>query len=95
MVHCVQKPKTKDNGLTETDMYYYYFLFQGQEKHTQNNSFYENSAFATSEELEMPKDENEIHYGQIDFSTPQTKSTTVKGSEQETIYADVCGSGKD
>ncbi len=94
MVYYVQKPKTKDNGSTEKVMYYF-FLFQGQEKHMQINSIYDNSAFVTSEELEMPKDENEIHYGQIDFSTPQTKSTTVKGSEQETIYAEVCGSGKD
>ncbi|XP_058621620.1 B-cell receptor CD22-like isoform X2 [Onychostoma macrolepis] len=68
---------------------------QGQEKHMHINSIFDNSAFATSEELEMPKDENEIHYGQIDFSNPQTKSVTVKASEQETIYAEVSGSGKD
>ncbi len=90
----LQKPKS-NSGPTEKVMYYNFFLFQGQDKHIRINSIYDNSAFVTSEELEMPKDENEIHYGQIDFSTPQTKSTTVKGSEQETIYAEVCGSGKD
>uniref|UniRef100_A0A671NPQ4 Ig-like domain-containing protein n=1 Tax=Sinocyclocheilus anshuiensis TaxID=1608454 RepID=A0A671NPQ4_9TELE len=72
------------------------FLFQGQEKHVQVNSIYANRAFVMGEELEMPKDENDmIHYGEIDFSTPQTKSTTEKISGQETIYAEVCGSGKD
>ncbi len=74
---------------------YYFVLFQGQEQHMQINSIYNNSAFARSEELEMPKDENEIHYGQIDFSNPQTKIATAKYSGQETIYAEVCGSGKD
>uniref|UniRef100_A0A8C1HT21 Si:dkeyp-28d2.4 n=2 Tax=Cyprinus carpio TaxID=7962 RepID=A0A8C1HT21_CYPCA len=59
------------------------------------SSIYENSAFATTEELEMPKDETEIHYGQIDFSNSLTKSVTVKCPGQETIYAEVCGSGKD
>uniref|UniRef100_A0A673LRJ5 Ig-like domain-containing protein n=1 Tax=Sinocyclocheilus rhinocerous TaxID=307959 RepID=A0A673LRJ5_9TELE len=83
-----------DNGSTETPCII--FLFQGQEKHVQVNSIYANSAFVMGDELEMPKDENDmIHYGEIDFSTPQTKSTTEKISGQETIYAEVCGSGKD
>ncbi|XP_059391066.1 B-cell receptor CD22-like [Carassius carassius] len=68
---------------------------QSQEKHVQDNSVYANSAFAMGEELETPKDENDmIHYGEIHFSTFQTKSTTEKISGLETIYAEVCGSGK-
>ncbi|XP_067290405.1 platelet endothelial cell adhesion molecule-like [Pseudorasbora parva] len=68
---------------------------QCQEKQVQISSIYANGAFVSGEELEMPKDQNDIvHYGQIDFSTPQTKSTTVKSSGQETIYAQVRGSEK-
>ncbi|KTF84584.1 hypothetical protein cypCar_00026807 [Cyprinus carpio] len=68
---------------------------KSQEKHVQVNSVYANSAFVMAEELETPKDENDmIHYGEIDFSTLQTKSTTEKISGEETIYAEVCGSGK-
>ncbi|KAI2645696.1 Myelin-associated glycoprotein [Labeo rohita] len=64
-----------------------------QEK--QVSSIFANSAFVMDEELEMPKDENDIiHYGEIDFSTAQTKSNTEKISGQETIYAEVCASGK-
>uniref|UniRef100_A0A8C2IP03 Ig-like domain-containing protein n=1 Tax=Cyprinus carpio TaxID=7962 RepID=A0A8C2IP03_CYPCA len=92
MVYYVQKPKTMDPQKCHV---LFLFLFQGQEKHMEISSIYENSAFATTEELEMPKDETEIHYGQIDFSNSLTKSVTVKCSGQETIYAEVCGSGKD
>ncbi|XP_048029714.1 B-cell receptor CD22-like isoform X2 [Megalobrama amblycephala] len=54
---------------------------QGQEKQVQISSIYTNGAFVSDEELEMPKDENDkVHSGEIDFSTPQTKSTTVKSS---------------
>uniref|UniRef100_A0A8C2CS10 Ig-like domain-containing protein n=1 Tax=Cyprinus carpio TaxID=7962 RepID=A0A8C2CS10_CYPCA len=81
------------SGSTETPCII--FLFQSQEKHVQVNSVYGNSAFVMAEELETPKDENDmIHYGEIDFSTLQTKSTTEKISGEETIYAEVCGSGK-
>ncbi|KAL1248810.1 hypothetical protein QQF64_022128 [Cirrhinus molitorella] len=68
---------------------------QGREKDLQVNSIYNNSAFLMGEQPEMPNDENDIiHYGEINFSTAQTKSTTEKSSGQETIYAEVCGSGK-
>ncbi|XP_018939273.2 cell surface A33 antigen-like [Cyprinus carpio] len=82
--------RVKASIIRETDI-----SDQGQEKHMEISSIYENSAFATTEELEMPKDETEIHYGQIDFSNSLTKSVTVKCPGQETIYAEVCGSGKD
>ncbi|XP_016099857.1 sialic acid-binding Ig-like lectin 12 [Sinocyclocheilus grahami] len=83
--------RVKASIIRETD-----FSEQGQEKHVQVNSIYANRDFVMGEELEMPKDENDmIHYGEIDFSTPQTKSTTEKISGQETIYAEVCCSGKD
>lgn len=69
-------------------------LFQGQEKQMQ--TIYANGGFVTGEELEMPKDENDIvHYGEIDFSTPQTKIPTVQGSGQETVYAEVRGPGRE
>ncbi|XP_016301529.1 sialic acid-binding Ig-like lectin 12 [Sinocyclocheilus anshuiensis] len=87
----VRVQRVKASIIRETDV-----SDQGQEKHVQVNSIYANRAFVMGEELEMPKDENDmIHYGEIDFSTPQTKSTTEKISGQETIYAEVCGSGKD
>jgi len=71
-------------------------LFQGQEKQVQISSIFANGAFVSGEELEMPKDVNDIvHYGEIDFSTPQTKSTTVKSSGIETIYAEVRGPEKE
>lgn len=83
----------KDNGSTETPCII--LLFQSQEKHVQVNSVYANSGFAMGEELETPKDENDmIHYGEVYFSTLQTKSTTEKISGLETMYAEVCGSGK-
>jgi len=48
------------------------------------------------EELEMPNDENDVvHYGEIDFSTTQTKITSVQGSGPETVYAEVRGPGKE
>lgn len=57
-------------------------------------AIYANGGFVSGEELEMPKDENDIvHYGEIDFSTSQTKITTVQGSGQETVYAEVRGPG--
>ncbi|XP_051738791.1 sialic acid-binding Ig-like lectin 12 [Ctenopharyngodon idella] len=69
---------------------------QGQEKQVQISSIFANGAFVSGEELEMPKDVNDIvHYGEIDFSTPQTKSTTVKSSGIETIYAEVRGPEKE
>ncbi|KAK9953461.1 hypothetical protein ABG768_017450 [Culter alburnus] len=69
---------------------------QGQEKQVQISSIFANGAFVSGEELEMPKDENDIvHYGEINFSTPQTKSSTVKSSGQETIYAEVRGREKE
>uniref|UniRef100_A0A8C2CT63 Ig-like domain-containing protein n=1 Tax=Cyprinus carpio TaxID=7962 RepID=A0A8C2CT63_CYPCA len=62
---------------------------------THTKSIDHHGAFVMAEELETPKDENDmIHYGEIDFSTLQTKSTTEKISGEETIYAEVCGSGK-
>ncbi|XDV47264.1 hypothetical protein PO909_016947 [Leuciscus waleckii] len=70
------------------------FISMDQEKQVQ--TIYANGGFVSGEELEMPKDENDIvHYGEIDFSTPQTKITTVQGSGQETIYAEVRGPGKE
>ncbi|KAI2645251.1 Sialoadhesin [Labeo rohita] len=85
--------KVKASIIRETDV-----SDQGQEKHVQVNSVYVNSVFLMGEELEMPKDENDInYYEEIDFSSAQTKSTTEKISGQEMIYANdiVCGSGKD
>lgn len=75
--------------------HYLCLLFQGQEK--QQQTIYANGGFVSGEELEMPKDENDIiHYGEINFSTPQTKITTAQDSETaETVYAEVRGSGKE
>ncbi|KAI2645250.1 B-cell receptor CD22 [Labeo rohita] len=87
VTHFLRLQKVKASTIIETDI-----SDQGQEK--QINSIYVNSAFLMDEELEMPKDKNDIiHYGEIDFS--KTKSTTEKISGQETIYAEVCASGKD
>ncbi|XP_048029711.1 sialic acid-binding Ig-like lectin 12 [Megalobrama amblycephala] len=83
--------RLKASTIKETDI-----SDQGQEKQVQISSIYTNGAFVSGEELEMPKDENDIvHYGEIDFSTPQTKSTIVKSSGQETIYAEVRGQEKE
>ncbi|XP_052399127.1 B-cell receptor CD22-like [Carassius gibelio] len=82
--------RVKASVIRETDI-----SDQSQEKHVQVNSVYANSGFAMGEELKTPKDENDmIHYGEVYFSTLQTKSTTEKISGLETIYAEVCGSGK-
>ncbi|XP_050958940.1 B-cell receptor CD22-like [Labeo rohita] len=89
VIRFLRLQKIKASIISETDI-----SDQGQEK--QVNSIYVNSAFLMDEELEMPKDDNDIiHYGQIDFSTAQIKNTTEKISGQETIYAEVCASGKD
>ncbi|KAK9953462.1 hypothetical protein ABG768_017451 [Culter alburnus] len=83
--------RLKASTIKETDV-----SDQGQEKQVQISSIYTNGAFVSGEELEMPKDENDVvHYGEIDFSTPQTKSSTVKSSGQETIYAEVRGPEKE
>ncbi|XP_050956890.1 B-cell receptor CD22-like [Labeo rohita] len=81
--------RVKASIIRETDV-----SDQGQEKHVQVNHIYHNSAL-TGAELEMPNDENDIHYGQIDFSTAQNKNATEKISGQETIYAEVHVSEKD
>ncbi|CAM4721726.1 unnamed protein product [Leuciscus chuanchicus] len=81
--------RVKASTIMETDV-----SDQGQEKQVQ--TMYDNGGFVSGEELEMPEDENDIvHYGEIDFSTPQTKITTVQGSGQETVYAEVRGPGKE
>jgi len=59
-------------------------------------TIYANGGFVPGEELEMPNDENDVvHYGEIDFSTTQTKITSVQGSGPETVYAEVRGPGKE
>ncbi|XP_056307123.1 cell adhesion molecule 3 [Danio aesculapii] len=65
---------------------------QLQEKPVQISTVYANAAFLESEEPEMPNAEDDIvHYGEIDFTSPQTKSTSAQSSGQETtIYAEVC-----
>ncbi|XP_068073272.2 B-cell receptor CD22-like isoform X2 [Danio rerio] len=65
---------------------------QLHEKPVQISTVYANAAFLESEEPEMPNAKNDIvHYGEIDFSSPQIKSTTAQSSGQETtIYAEVC-----
>ncbi|XP_077101529.1 B-cell receptor CD22 [Siphateles boraxobius] len=81
--------RVKASTIMETDV-----SDQGQEKQVQ--TIYANGGFVSGEELEMPNDENDIvHYGEIDFSTPQTKITPVQGSGQETVYAEVRGPGKE
>ncbi|XP_048029706.1 sialic acid-binding Ig-like lectin 12 isoform X2 [Megalobrama amblycephala] len=83
--------RVKASTIRETDI-----SDQGHDKQVQISSIFANGAFVSGEELEMPKDENDIvHYGEIDFSTPQTKSTTVKSSGQETIYTEVRGPEKE
>ncbi|XP_067234602.1 myelin-associated glycoprotein-like isoform X2 [Chanodichthys erythropterus] len=87
----LREQRLKASTIKETDV-----SDQGQEKQVQISSIFANGAFVSGEELEMPKDENDIvHYGEINFSTPQSKSTTVKSSGQETIYAEVRGPEKE
>ncbi|KAK7123901.1 hypothetical protein R3I93_022111 [Phoxinus phoxinus] len=80
--------RVKASTIMETDV-----SDQGQEKQVQ--TIYTNGGFVSGEELEMPKDENDVQYGEIDFSTPQTKITTAQVSGEETVYAEVRGPGKE
>ncbi|KAK7118205.1 hypothetical protein R3I94_021893 [Phoxinus phoxinus] len=81
--------RVKASTIMETDV-----SDQGQEK--QVKTIYGNGGFVSGEELEMPKDENDmVQYGEIDFSTPQTKITTAQVSGEETVYAEVRGPGKE
>nr|XP_055037936.1 cell adhesion molecule 3-like isoform X1 [Misgurnus anguillicaudatus] len=69
------------------------FSDQDQKNHKETNATYTNSAFVTSEKPETPKDEGDIHYGEINFTPVQTETITEKSSGQETVYAEVCNSG--
>ncbi|XP_051971229.1 myelin-associated glycoprotein-like [Xyrauchen texanus] len=67
-----------------------------QKKQVQISSIYANSAIMTSEEQEMPKDENdEIHYGEIEFQNLKTNCTPMKNPDEETVYALVCRAEKE
>ncbi|XP_073719776.1 myelin-associated glycoprotein isoform X2 [Misgurnus anguillicaudatus] len=66
------------------------FSDQDQKNHKETNATYTNSAFVTSEKPETPKDEGDIHYGEINFTPVQTENITEKSSGQETVYAEVC-----
>ncbi|XP_057179151.1 B-cell receptor CD22-like isoform X2 [Triplophysa rosa] len=68
---------------------------QDQNKDEPVSSIYMNNAFVSSEQPEMTNDESDtIHYGEINFSTIQTKNHTERSSGQEIIYAEVCHQGK-